>query len=58
MARHPIGMDRPHALAVLQRLHAAQNAMYGGGDVEPMRALLCEDILWTIPGHNAIAGDD
>src|SRR4051794_775333 len=57
MARHPIGMDRQHALAVLERLHAAQNAMYSGGDVDPLRELLCDDIVWTIPGANAIAGE-
>src|SRR3954454_23321221 len=56
MARHPIGMERAHAVAVLERLHAAQNAMYAGGDVEPMRELLCDDIVWTIPGDNATAG--
>ena len=50
-------MERTHALAVLERLHAAQNAMYGGGDVAPMRELLCEDVVWTIPGDNAIAGE-
>lgn len=50
-------MQRDHALAVLARLHAAQNAMYAGGDLAPMRELLCEDVVWTIPGDNAIAGE-
>ena len=50
-------MDRATALAVLERLHAAQNAMYAGGDPEPLRALLTEDVVWTIPGDNAIAGE-
>src|SRR3954453_535607 len=54
--RHPSGMDRAHALAVLERLHTAQNAMYAGGDDGPVRELLADDILWTIPGDNAIAG--
>jgi ketosteroid isomerase-like protein len=57
MARHPIGMDRSHAVAVLERLHAAQNAMYAGGDLGPLRELLCEDVVWTVPGENAIAGE-
>jgi ketosteroid isomerase-like protein len=50
-------MDRAAALAVLDRLHAALNAMYAGGDLEPMRALLTDDVVWTIPGDNAIAGE-
>jgi len=37
-------------------LHAAQNAMYAGGDVEAMRALLTDDVEWHVPGENAIAG--
>src|SRR3954451_13076165 len=57
MALHPIAMERSNALAVLERLHAAQNAMYSGGDAEPLRELLCEDIVWTIPGDSAIAGE-
>jgi ketosteroid isomerase-like protein len=50
-------MDRDRALAVLEQLHAAQNRMYAGGDVEPLRDLLTEDIEWHVPGDNAIAGD-
>ena len=30
--------------------------MYAGGDVEPVRALLTEDVEWRVPGNNAIAG--
>ncbi len=30
--------------------------MYSGGDVEPVKALLANDIEWHIPGDNAIAG--
>jgi hypothetical protein len=44
----------PHAL--LARLHAAQGAFYAGGPPEPLRALLADDITWTVPGQNAIAG--
>ena len=44
----------PHAL--LERLHAAQGAFYAGGPPEPLRALLADDIVWTVPGDNAIAG--
>ena len=55
--RQAIAMDRATAVAVLGRLHAAQNAMYGGGDAAPLRELLTEDVLWVIPGANAIAGE-
>jgi ketosteroid isomerase-like protein len=55
-ARDAIGMDRAYAAAVLARLHQAQNVMYAGGSLEPLRAVLCEDVVWTIPGNNAIAG--
>jgi ketosteroid isomerase-like protein len=44
----------PHAL--LERLHAAQGAFYAGGPPEPLRALLADEIVWTVPGENAIAG--
>ena len=45
----------PHAL-LLRRLHEAQGAFYAGGAEEPLRALLTEDVVWRIPGDNAIAG--
>lgn len=49
-------MDRAAAESLLSRLHAAQNAMYAGGAVEPVRSLLTEELEWTVPGENAIAG--
>ena len=49
-------MDRAAAQLVLERLHAAQNAMYAGGEVERVRALLTDDVEWHVPGRNAIAG--
>ena len=42
--------------ALLERLHAAQGAFYAGGPHAPLRALLTDDIIWTVPGENAIAG--
>jgi len=50
-------MDRDRALSVLQALHDAQNAMYSGGEVNAVRALLTDEIEWHVPGENAIAGD-
>jgi ketosteroid isomerase-like protein len=40
----------------IERLHAAQGAFYAGGPEAPLRALLTDDIVWTVPGRNAIAG--
>ena len=48
-------MSRDFA-ALLARLHAAQGAFYAGGPAEPLRALLAADVVWTVPGDNAIAG--
>lgn len=49
-------MDRAQAHALLARLHEAQNRFYSGGSGDAFHGLLAEDILWTIPGRNAIAG--
>jgi ketosteroid isomerase-like protein len=49
-------MDREIAIASLSRLHAAQGAFYAGGPAAPVRELLTDDIVWRIPGENAIAG--
>ena len=49
-------MDRNTAESILAELHAAQNAMYAGGDLDAMRSLLTADIEWHVPGENAIAG--
>ena len=43
--------------AVLDRLHSAQGALYVGGDPEPVRAVLTDDVVWHVPGRNAIAGE-
>ena len=50
-------MKRAAAIAVLERLHAAQGAFYAGGDDTPLREVLTEDVEWHVPGDNAIAGD-
>jgi ketosteroid isomerase-like protein len=43
--------------ALVAELHRRQNEMYGGGPVEPVAELLCEDIVWHVPGTSPIAGD-
>jgi membrane protein YdbS with pleckstrin-like domain/ketosteroid isomerase-like protein len=50
-------VNRDEARAVLARLHEAQGAFYAGGPPDPLRALLLEDIVWVVPGENAIAGE-
>ena len=49
-------VDRATAEVMLDRLHAAQNAFYSGGDDQKLRALLDPDIIWTVPGSSPIAG--
>lgn len=50
-------MDRAVAADRLARLHAAQGAFYAGEPADELRALLAPDIVWHVPGRNAIAGD-
>jgi ketosteroid isomerase-like protein len=49
-------MERSEAADLLRRLHTAQDELYGGGDAAPVRELLTEDVVWHVPGRNAIAG--
>ena len=49
-------MDRAAAITLLDRLHAAQNEFYGGGNDAALRALLHPDLRWTVPGSSPIAG--
>jgi hypothetical protein len=49
-------VDRESAVAILDRLHAAQNAFYGGGEEHELRALFDPGITWTVPGLSPIAG--
>jgi YbgC/YbaW family acyl-CoA thioester hydrolase len=44
------------AVALLDRLHSAQNEFYGGGGDAALREVLTPDISWQVPGKNAIAG--
>ncbi len=49
-------MQRDDALAVLSRLHFAQNHFYSGGDDAGLREVLSEQVAWHVPGRNAISG--
>jgi ketosteroid isomerase-like protein len=50
-------VTRDEARRVLGRLHEAQAAFYAGGPREPLHDVLTDDIVWVVPGTNAIAGE-
>jgi ketosteroid isomerase-like protein len=50
-------MTRAEAQRVLARLHGAQAGFYAGGPADPLHDVLTDDILWVVPGTNAIAGE-
>src|ERR1700730_19381349 len=51
-------MSDPHPHTRLIRdFHDRENRFYAGGDQEPVRAMLTEDVVWHVPGCSAIAGD-
>jgi ketosteroid isomerase-like protein len=50
-------MDRRTAQHVLDRLHRAQNEYYAGGPEASLADVLSADVQWSVPGHNALAGD-
>ena len=49
-------MNRAAAIALLGRLHAAQNEFYAGGSSTALELLLSPRVTWTVPGENQIAG--
>jgi ketosteroid isomerase-like protein len=49
-------MNRDNAIALLDRLHAAQNEFYAGGAGAALQHVLAPNITWTVPGDNRIAG--
>ncbi len=53
-------MSDPHQHAharLVRDFHDRQNRFYGGGEQEPVRAMLSEHVVWHVPGHSAIAGE-
>lgn len=50
-------MRHDDAVALLRRLHTAQNHFYAGGDSAGLRDVLVDDVSWHVPGRNAIAGN-
>jgi len=49
-------VDRTSAVALLDRLHRAQNEFYAGGPADALEGLLTPGITWTVPGHSPLAG--
>lgn len=50
-------LTRRAAARLLARLHDAQRAFYaGGGSTGPLERVLDPDVIWRVPGDNAIAG--
>jgi uncharacterized protein len=48
---HPEIADR-----FIAQLHDAQQELYRGGDVTPVRRLLDPNVVWHVPGKSPIAG--
>jgi RNA 2',3'-cyclic 3'-phosphodiesterase len=44
-------------VSVVRTFHGAQARMYGGGELDAVRSLLSDDVVWHVPGRSAIAGD-
>ena len=42
---------------VVHEFMAHQREMYLGGPLEPVEAMLAEDVVWHVPGTSPIAGD-
>lgn len=53
-ARQPL--TRADAARVLAALHEAQSQFYAGGSSTALEVVLTDDIVWHVPGANAIAG--
>ena len=41
----------------VREFHERQRAFYAGGDAEPLREMLTDDVVWHVPGRSPIAGD-
>jgi ketosteroid isomerase-like protein len=51
-----VSVNREAAIDLLDRLHDAQGEFYAGGSGAALEQLLAPEIVWTVPGDNAIAG--
>jgi ketosteroid isomerase-like protein len=46
-----------HNRRIVREFHERQSRFYAGGEAEPLRELLTDDIVWHVPGRSPIAGD-
>ncbi len=44
-------------LSVVRRFHAEQARAYASGELDGVRSLLHDDVVWHVPGRSAIAGE-
>ncbi len=44
-------------VSVVRRFHAAQARAYELGDLDPVAEVLCDDVVWHVPGASSIAGE-
>jgi 2'-5' RNA ligase len=44
-------------LSVVERFHAEQARAYGGGELDALREVLSDNVVWHVPGRSAIAGE-
>jgi 2'-5' RNA ligase len=44
-------------VSVVERFHQLQARAYAEGEMDALRELLSEDVVWHVPGRSAIAGD-
>jgi hypothetical protein len=49
-------MNGDAATRLLDGLHRAQNEFYAGGGEAALAGLLAQEITWTVPGENSLAG--
>jgi uncharacterized protein len=42
---------------LVREFHERQGRFYAGGEAEPLREMLADDIVWHVPGRSPIAGD-
>jgi ketosteroid isomerase-like protein len=51
------GAPTEDPVSVVRRFHEEQARAYALGDLAGVAELLCDDVVWHVPGESAIAGD-
>jgi ketosteroid isomerase-like protein len=54
-----LGSGRPSEdpVSVVRRFHTEQGRAYALGEMDGVAELLCDDVIWHVPGESAIAGE-